>query len=389
MEEQIKNLLSDVTNIVKKYEEIAKLSGENFNIFSILKIESDEVRLHSRLLGEMLNPNGTHGRNDVFLKLFIETLDLSKKYTNVDLSKAKVIVEENIGNISDDYTKGGRIDLVIKFNGQAEEIVIENKIYAIDQYNQLGRYIDAYPNANILYLTLEGKKPTDMSFGERAPSETVNCISYKKDIKLWIENCLEKSSEFPLLRETLSQYLQLIKHLTNQTMNEDMKNELAETIIKNSDYIKAAQEITSIWEHCKNKIIINLRPYIEKIAKELNLEYEVSEISLGKADSGFWFYRNDWDYCILFYFEGDYNKVLIGIDNKENEQKCSEENINNIKNKFSGFEMRNIEKYKNWIWVTQFEEWSNTSWENIEKEMPELIKEKTQKILSQLDKQIE
>jgi hypothetical protein len=68
----IQNLLSQVGAISKKYEELAKVTGENFNVFRVLKIHSDEVRMHSALLGELLNPQGSHGQNDVFLKLFIE-----------------------------------------------------------------------------------------------------------------------------------------------------------------------------------------------------------------------------------------------------------------------------------------------------------------------------
>ena len=39
----IENLLSQISTISKSYERVAKASGEHFNIFSILKIENDEV----------------------------------------------------------------------------------------------------------------------------------------------------------------------------------------------------------------------------------------------------------------------------------------------------------------------------------------------------------
>ena len=41
----------------KKYDEIAKITGENFNIFSIMRAESDEVRTHSRIIADFLNTN--------------------------------------------------------------------------------------------------------------------------------------------------------------------------------------------------------------------------------------------------------------------------------------------------------------------------------------------
>ena len=56
-----------------------------------------------------------------------------------DVDSAKVYVEYNIGNISADYTTGGRIDLMVQDKNK-QTIVIENKIYAEDQFCQMFRY---------------------------------------------------------------------------------------------------------------------------------------------------------------------------------------------------------------------------------------------------------
>ena len=63
--------------------------------------------------------------------------------------------------ISEDKTKGGRIDIVIKLKETV--IVIENKIYAPDQDNQLIRYKNEYPFSKLYYLTLDGHFPHDKS----------------------------------------------------------------------------------------------------------------------------------------------------------------------------------------------------------------------------------
>ena len=159
------HLLDNITVIRNKYDEIAKVTGENFNIFSILHLESDEVRLHSRLIGELLNPKGSHNQNELFLKLFVASIGLEKQYSDEQLKSAKVFIEENIGLISDDYSEGGRIDLVVKFPNN-NEIVIENKIWAGDQYNQLGRYFEEYPKSYIVYLTPFGYEPSSSSLGK-------------------------------------------------------------------------------------------------------------------------------------------------------------------------------------------------------------------------------
>ncbi len=48
--------------------------GENYNIFQILDLMSDEVRLHSSFIASLLNPKGIHGQNDKYLKAFMEML---------------------------------------------------------------------------------------------------------------------------------------------------------------------------------------------------------------------------------------------------------------------------------------------------------------------------
>ena len=52
----------------------AKVSHERFNIFTTLLQEHDEVRLHTRFLHCLLDPNGYHDCRSLFLRLFFETL---------------------------------------------------------------------------------------------------------------------------------------------------------------------------------------------------------------------------------------------------------------------------------------------------------------------------
>ena len=67
MEKIITDLLSQVRQITKYYNEIDSFSGAKFNVFKVIGVTTNEVRLHSRFLDEMLNPNGSHGQGDIFL----------------------------------------------------------------------------------------------------------------------------------------------------------------------------------------------------------------------------------------------------------------------------------------------------------------------------------
>lgn len=105
-----------------------KEHGDFFNIFNIIHLESDEVRLHSAILAELLNYRGSHGAGDAFLKAFLTSINLPEDY----LKQGNVFVELPIGKKIE--TSGGRIDIIIE-NGQ-HAVIIENKIYAGDQDKQ-------------------------------------------------------------------------------------------------------------------------------------------------------------------------------------------------------------------------------------------------------------
>ena len=71
---ELTRLIKQVSEILvqeKAQQEEKKKRGEHFNIFEILGIKTSEVRLHSAIIAELLNPNGNHGLGDKFLKAFI------------------------------------------------------------------------------------------------------------------------------------------------------------------------------------------------------------------------------------------------------------------------------------------------------------------------------
>lgn len=70
----IKYLLRDINIVRKKYEEREK-NEDNFNMFTILRKESDEVYLHSRFLSALLDPNGPHRLGTIFLNSFLDRIE--------------------------------------------------------------------------------------------------------------------------------------------------------------------------------------------------------------------------------------------------------------------------------------------------------------------------
>lgn len=146
--EKINNLLNQIAIINKKNAEILDATGGRFNMFRVCGVNHYE-NTHSAILAELLNSNGTHGLKSKLLECFIDTLGDYFTIEKFDFDKSRIHTEHS--------TEEGRIDILIEDN-QNKAIIIENKIYANDQPEQLkryNRYAQTYKNGyQILYLTL-------------------------------------------------------------------------------------------------------------------------------------------------------------------------------------------------------------------------------------------
>jgi len=381
-----KHLLEQVNAINTRYKKINELTGENFNVFRILKLESSEVRMHSAFVAELLNPKGSHGQKDIFLNLFIKSFCF--KANPIDTISCKVKVEDHIGYISNDKTQGGRIDILVtdKFNHQ---IIIENKIYAGDQEHQLTRYFNFSNNADIIYLTLEGTSPDDNSKGIMVEDIDYKCLSYKHDILHWLELCRKEVAVYPIVREAITHYINLIKHLTNQTQNQNMQEELSDLLKLN---IEASFAIANNLDAACDKISAE---FGEKIKKEFDNMGLISEYYINLRDryNGVWVWKPEWKYLSICFQFQNYDKDLIYGFQQEDPKKFTIPI--EIKNMFNSLPNNNSFKQSEWWpWYKQveapFNNWNELeAWQAIlDGRMKDMILEKTQYLL-QLVRDIE
>jgi len=385
------NLLTRVSAITKKHEKIAEITGENFNVFRILKLSTNEVLTHSAFLCELLNPKGSHGHHDIFLRLFIDlqrdkfgkhTLFLDR-FDSFDAISAKAYAESHIGFINEDKSEGGRIDLLIKDRNN-KAIIIENKIHASDQLKQLVRYNNAYKNAPIFYLTLHGSSPSENSKGELEEGDNYVCISYAEDIITWLELCRKEAVTHPILRETITQYIYLLKHLTNQTINDMMKKEIVDVITESAEKIEAAFEIVSSFDAVKQRIVDK---YKETLLASLNKTWECdTKRNFGKKDGELRLFKKSWSHAIILTFNTHFQDLEIGIYRKDDEQCTDSELQSNVREKLKNLEIGSILNYPNWVWNCKFQDWDSSSWSEVyDGEMTKKTKNKIDKILSLLD----
>ena len=264
MPNSIKDLFSQLLPLYHAEQERLKKEkeeGKCFNVFSALDICSDEMRLHSRLLATLLNPKASHGLGNEFLKLFLIALGLPEDY--ITYCKEQ-IVERTIGEVTE--TTGGRIDIILEDRGHA--VIIENKIYAGDQPNQLLRYHNygvkqfGENNFKLVYLTLNGSEPSSDSLGG-GHFEFIK-LSYAQDILGLLDRLMTTYPQKPIHR-TIKDYITIIKQLTYQDMDTEYQKSIIEEAIK-SDNIDVTSELLLLQEQIGDKL---RRDYIIKPLKDL------------------------------------------------------------------------------------------------------------------------
>ncbi len=321
MEKEVLSLIQRTNFLIKKGKEIEKLKGEKFNLFTIMNMEEKEVNTHSAFISELLNAKGSHLMENVFLKLFLKMLVdkgiSSEVLNNFKAEKSISVKEKYISPTDYDKQIGGSIDIYVSDNKNS--ISIENKIYAKDQNCQLLRYYKYNTDKNLLlYLTLEGNQASDESIlitNDYLPKQFEDVkfenkliegchyflISYKTDIIPWLNECIKESTNSPILRESIKQYLILIKKLTS-TMNDSEQKELEDLIINNRN---AAKYISENYANAINKVRENLRnSVIESLRENLGNDFiVVAGYDFPKTPTQIW-----------INYKKEYQKLCFGIE---------------------------------------------------------------------------
>lgn len=357
------NILNQVRIVSRKIKEQRKEKferGENYNIFYDLGFMSDEVHLHSMFLANLLNPKGSHGQRGKFLEAFLKMLQksfpaISADRLVLDTANASVEVEKYIGRQTD--SEGGRIDIYLT-DGK-HSIIIENKIYAGDQHHQMLRYWnygmsqkgdDTEKSFVLIYLTLDGCSPSKDSLGEDLKENDIVCLSYKGDIRGWLDRCVELASRTPLVRETINQYISTIDILTNNIM-EDNKELL--------DILCKEENLDAIYDIANNKNIVVNRiinevfiPKLRDLAesKGLTMGDNCTENWMEESWAGASFYNPKWKYLkLVFEFERrGLGSLIFGFHTKD-EDGVKREDVKDWEKVQKNYSTKDVNN-QCWIW---------------------------------------
>lgn len=315
MNEERKEEHSHFFKEMKKFKEKQnkqKVRGLNdYNLLTTVLSADDEVRLHSRMLHSLLDPNGLHYQGSLFLELFFDILGFKDK--KFEIEKARVELEYK------------HIDLHIT-DGK-KHIIIENKIHASDQESQIKRYIEKIikpededtisvlpENITVIYLSIDRKKPSDYSLGKIDNSKEYfelsndgselqykgsndilkdsvikfKSIHYQKDIVDWLKRCQYEVQNITNLNEAIRQYKEVVEIISNKYESKctQMKDflgkinsenlEIASKIYKEPDTYKSDNEelVEDILNHFLRTVDERYQFVAIKIVDEIKRKFD-------------------------------------------------------------------------------------------------------------------
>ena len=268
LNEKYINFFEELNKFKEKQQKQKQRGLNDYNLLTTVLNEHDEVRLHSRVIGSLLDVNGLHYQKELFLEKFLEISQVTE--FKFDIHESKLFLEyQNI----DLYLTDG-----------VKHIIIENKIYAGDQKNQIKRYYDTIKDENkdleyndilVIYLSIDRLQPSNYSLGNLTIKDNYiynndekiaifKNINYKNEILHWLDNCLHEIQNITNLNESIQQYKNVVEKITNKYKEKVMS--IKEFLLENNNLKLLIKEIqpalteskieiqTKFWEELKEEL---------------------------------------------------------------------------------------------------------------------------------------
>ena len=371
--------VASICALEQAQQEERNRKGENYNLFSILSIERYELK-HSALIANLLDPEGSHGCGDAFLRAFFEIAMKGTAYPFENSTPLDSRTEHYTGPIAGDT--GGRIDILVKSSHYG--LIIENKIYAGDQDKQLIRYdnygkeIFGADGYLLVYLTLYGYDASKESTATKSAEEVGYLrLSYAEDILRWLEQCARLAYDKPLVRESLNQYIRTIKQLTYRDMNQENIPKIIDLAVDHPEVVATlSSNRDAIAQGIRKKYIF---AELKKYADQKGWLYDDSESSYNEEEPKIRFRKEGWSGSIIISADSEGKKsnygwwmnLWIGIDSKVTGAK-----------KLACLEKQSLEYPMGWEYLT------TPNWYSAEN-FPAMKTSVAQEIINKLDEIIE
>ena len=224
IQKHLKNFFKLYHNIRKNVQIanvlINKASACDFSIFKYFDYKEEDI---SRIIGDLLQPCGSHGQGSIFLKLFIDELIKIKELTTPDCNKfLQSNLDETWVQLEAPTYEDRRIDILLINSDWV--LAIENKPWDRDRVKQLEDYDkfieEKYKHITcryLLYISGHNSPPNTISTGG---STTPLLMTYRRRnednvFEIFINDWLEKaiaSCKVDKLRHFLADFLNWVLH---------------------------------------------------------------------------------------------------------------------------------------------------------------------------------
>lgn len=255
----------------------------DFNLFDYLR--TDEMGV-SKVIADLLDPQGAHGQGSVFLQAFARML------------QQEWITDSNNWRVVTEQQANGQRRIDVYLESDKGVIGIENKPWATDQKNQLSDYAEylrsAVDNTNKRWLLiyLGNNEPSADSIGKKELED------FERDKNLirinfhslvgWLNDCAAQSRAL-VVRVFIEELAKFVRTNINGELDMSEEKEVIGEIMRSPANIAAAFHVsnamTALKQGLLKKFEVDLRSQLHK--KGFDLESDPGINQVWKAYVGF------------------------------------------------------------------------------------------------------
>jgi hypothetical protein len=289
----------------------------DFSVFNF--ILPDENGL-SAILVDLLNPRGSHGQGDLFLRCFLDQFWREDSRPCGDVEEIKA--EARTSRIEQGSR---RMDVRVKFRDGV--MVIENKPWAGDQKDQVRDYLKDMapwlPNARLFYLTRDATPPSEGSIDAPSREEAENAgrlrlLSYRTHVREWLSTC-QGECQSERVRVFIDDFIAYLRKTFEGVRDMTDQEAIVKAAIANADSVEAALAVAGAEAAIRSALLEQLCQQMEvafRRSRPGQAGWELHQTKhLNEQNGGFRVLRGASSrYVICLQFEGnDCNNLEYGV----------------------------------------------------------------------------
>jgi hypothetical protein len=305
-------------------------SASDFRPFDYF--QPGEVTL-SRIIADLLDPQGSHNQGAVFLKAFLSTIECESDLGS-DLDAVKVEPEDATKYIENDRR---RMDITLRSSDFV--LGIENKPWAREQPGQVSEYVEnlrretrnrSIRGFRLVYLCGDRSTPTSLTIEEIADLRSGKLLKireYWNDLGAWLVTC---EKECPTDAQPVRSFLQFFRQYVGAQREAQM---IADYVLQEGDQerLSIALEVADSCDAIKDRLIRNFGRELERdLKRELTTRMRSAaridnDLAFKTNYSGLRMYMPKWAFKVSIETQSKGSSFIWGVENKE--LRPSEENL--------------------------------------------------------------